>query len=89
MKQCNETMEEDISTDNGLCGLIFHPDQPGNPFSTCIANPLLNGEAFAENCLFDVCALHGDPNDMKQAACGSLEALTTQCRSLGIIVDWR
>ena len=89
MEMCNETMAEMISTDPGLCGLIFHPDSSGNPFSFCLNNAGLNGEAFAENCLFDVCALQDDPEDMKQAACGSLEALASQCKSLNIIADWR
>ena len=89
IKDCDEDLEERITTDNALCGLIFHPHEPGNPFMNCLANPLLNRPAFAENCLFDVCVLQDDSNDMKQAACGNLEALAAQCRTLGIVVDWR
>ncbi|ELU12006.1 hypothetical protein CAPTEDRAFT_205497 [Capitella teleta] len=89
LKECDEAMEQKISSDNGLCGLIFNPTQPNNPFANCLASPLLNGDAFAENCLFDVCALQDDVDAAKQAACGSLEALTAQCKSLGIIIDWR
>ncbi|ELU12005.1 hypothetical protein CAPTEDRAFT_225255 [Capitella teleta] len=89
LKECDEAMEQKISSDNGLCGLIFNPTQPNNPFANCLASPLLNGDAFAENCLFDVCALQDEVDAAKQAACGSLEALTAQCKSLGIIIDWR
>lgn len=82
-------MEEMISTDPGFCGLIFDPNLPNNPFKYCLNSPELDGEAFAENCLFDVCALQGDPDAMKQAACGSLEALATQCKRHSTLGDWR
>jgi hypothetical protein len=89
MPECDADLADVIRNDDGLCGLIFHPDSAGNPFTTCLNHPNIDPDTFAENCLLDVCAVQDDPSDMKQAACGSLEALAARCRGEEVVVDWR
>ncbi|ELU13584.1 hypothetical protein CAPTEDRAFT_37705, partial [Capitella teleta] len=87
--ECEPDLKDAMSNDNGLCGLAVNRFETTNPFRTCLKHENINAEAFAENCLYDVCALQGDEDDVKEAACENLAALAMQCRSLGLVVNWR
>ncbi|ELT91584.1 hypothetical protein CAPTEDRAFT_122944, partial [Capitella teleta] len=84
---CDIELKTKLSNDNHLCGLTFNADS--NPFKTCLAHPQMNAQAFADNCIFDLCALQSDGKAMREAACGTLSALAVQCKHLGLIIDWR
>ncbi|ELT87035.1 hypothetical protein CAPTEDRAFT_113759, partial [Capitella teleta] len=84
---CDTELKTELSKDNHLCGLSLITNT--NPFKTCLAHPQMNAQAFADNCIFDVCVWRGNEKVMKEAACGTLSALALQCKNLGLTIDWR
>ena len=86
--ECSPDLEE-LLADNEYCGLLIHPDQPDNPFSSCFLRPGIDVPNWEENCRYDVCANQEDPDVIKQAACGTLAALAAECLNAGVPVDWR
>ena len=85
--QCNSTLEALANTDH-YCGLTFGTSRT-SPFRYCLQHPDIVGANFAVNCVYDLCALGGDGGAMKEAACGTMQALAAECATSGIVVSWR
>ena len=66
-----------ILNDEDHCGFI---KRPNGPFAECMnVNPeLVNG--FFEDCIYDACALWGNPDDVEEQMCNTLATLFLACQ---------
>ncbi|CAK8673415.1 unnamed protein product [Clavelina lepadiformis] len=63
------------------CGAITNPD---GPFKDC--HDVVDPDAFARTCVFDVCATDGSSDTLREA----LEGYVTQCQQNGVrLCNWR
>lgn len=77
---CNSHLMKKYGYDS-FCGLIA---KENGTFSKC--HPVIDPQAYLENCKFDLCMGGG----LRQFLCKALEAYTEACQDAGIQVqDWR
>ena len=70
-----------------LCGHVTNPET--SVFKSCFDHGGVEPDLFAESCVYDVCYNAPDEEAMKEAACGTLQALAAECANRGFPVDWR
>lgn len=76
---CPPGKEELYKTD-AFCGLLI---SKVGPFHVC--NSVISPGGFVDSCVFDMCALNGDPD----ALCSLLAAYADACQKEGISISWR
>ncbi|XP_077146435.1 IgGFc-binding protein-like isoform X6 [Ranitomeya variabilis] len=74
------TEDEELYRSDAFCGLLISKD---GPFHIC--NSVIGPGGFMESCLFDMCALNGDPETL----CSLLAAYADACQKEGISISWR
>ena len=79
---CNEG-QLDIVMSAENCGILNLED---SPFATCLGNPLMSVSNYLESCTFDACV---NMANIREAVCGTLEALAVVCNNFGGVGDWR
>ncbi|KAM4694334.1 IgGFc-binding protein-like [Discoglossus pictus] len=72
--------KEDLYKSDGFCGLLTSKD---GPFQMC--HSVVNPAGFFESCIFDLCALNGDPDIL----CSLLSAYADACQKEGVSIIWR
>ena len=85
VKNCTDIADDILGED--LCGHLFNIDT--SPFKTCFERGKVDPTVFGIACTFDVCYNRDDEDAMKQAACGTFQALAAECANRGIVVYWR
>ncbi|MBN3296723.1 FCGBP protein, partial [Amia calva] len=73
--------EEQMYGSEDACGMITSPN---GQFAQC--SSVISPGSFFESCVFDMCALHGDP----RVFCHALQAYADACQSAGLdLPPWR
>ncbi|CAJ0935204.1 unnamed protein product [Ranitomeya imitator] len=72
--------DDELYRSDAFCGLLISKD---GPFHIC--NSVIGPGGFMESCLFDMCALNGDPETL----CSLLAAYADACQKDGISISWR
>ncbi|KAM4771095.1 IgGFc-binding protein-like [Rhinophrynus dorsalis] len=72
--------KEELYEGEGFCGLLKSKD---GPFQAC--HSVINPDRFFDSCVFDLCALGGNINDL----CTALEAYADACQRVGVTIAWR
>ncbi|XP_032080825.1 alpha-tectorin-like [Thamnophis elegans] len=72
---------KDLYETEAYCGQLTSSQ---GPLAAC--HSAINPNSFFQNCVFDLCELHGS----QQALCGALEAYADACQRAGVqLPDWR